>query len=139
MRKFDYFFISISSIIIIILLVAFTPKIKVNNENFYLEVKYNNETIIELNINDEGIYKFDSKDEKLNIYKDDNLLKCIECTKSFLNIIEIKNGKVKMIDASCRGKDCMNMYISKDHLLPIICTNGIIIIPKSDSNIDVVI
>lgn len=141
MKKLDIIFISIISIIVISLLFIFAPKVKVNDDVFYIDIKYENTLLKEISITDEGIYKIESINGKLNLYKNDDVLLFIEIGKeiNFHNIIKIENGKVLMIDASCSGKDCMNMYITKSHLLPIICTNGVIVIPKEKSNIDIVI
>ena len=39
-----------------------------------------------------------------------------------------------MIDASCKGKDCMEMEINKNKSMPIVCTNGIVVKVVLDSS-----
>ena len=75
------------------------------------------------------------------VYKNDVLKTEIEYhgTKDFYNTILIKDGTIKMIEASCSGKDCMKMEINKNKTLPIICTSGVNVRIKSkNSEIDIV-
>lgn len=75
------------------------------------------------------------------VYKNDVLKTEIEYTgtKDFYNTILIKDGTIKMIEASCSGKDCMKMEINKNKTLPIVCTNGVNVrIRSKNSEIDIV-
>ena len=85
--------------------------------------------------------KYVHSENTIYVYKNNVLKSELEYsgTKDFYNTILIKDGTIKMIEASCSGKDCMKMEINKNKTLPIVCTNGVNVRIKSkNSEIDIV-
>lgn len=138
MKKLDYIIIGIVSILIIAYGIIYFCFIKIKSDaDVVVEVKVSGETLCSISLEDDGIYRVIAKDNEVTISKDDIVIKTVDIKiKDFDNSFEVKEEKIKMIKASCSGKDCMKMYISKNHLLPIICTNGLVLNPIGKSDID---
>ncbi len=85
---------------------------------------------------DKVIIKVDGKIENVNRLDKDNIIKYIKDDK--VNIIEIKNGEVKMIDASCPDKLCVKHRKIKYNEENIICLpHHLIVEIKSDKESDI--
>ena len=139
-------FISLIIICVIIFFLVVRGK-KINDG--LIEISFKNEIIDEIDFDkvfiekQEITYRIDyiPSDNKIYVYKNDVLKSEInyQGTKDFHNTILVKDGTIKMIEASCSGKDCMKMEINKNKTLPIVCTNGVNVrIKNKNSEIDIV-
>lgn len=139
-------FISLIIICVIIFFLVVRGK-KINDG--LIEISFKNEIIDEIDFDkvfiekQEITYRIDyiHSDNKIYVYKNDVLKSEInyQGTKDFHNTILVKDGTIKMIEASCSGKDCMKMEINKNKTLPIVCTNGVNVrIKNKNSEIDIV-
>lgn len=112
MKKRDFISISVISIILIIsLIIYFATNKKSNIAHVYLE----NEQILEISLDKNGIYEVEGKISKLQI--------------------EVKDGKIGIIENECYDKTCIKMGFINDSSRTIICVpNGIIIKVDNNSN-----
>lgn len=141
MKKLDYIIIGIVSVLIIAYGIVYFSFIKIkSDEDVTVEVKVSGETIYSISLEDDGLYRVLAENNKVKIFKNDIEIKTVDIKiKDFDNSFEVEEEKIKMVKASCNGKDCMKMYISKNHLLPIICTNGLVLNPIGKSDIDEIV
>lgn len=140
MKKFDFIIIGVILIFLALFGIFFINNYKTKNEDFNIDVLFQNELLYSFKLEDEGEYKIQCVNNLLTITKNDILVKEVNVeSKDFNNTFKVKNKEVKMIDASCSGKDCTKMYITKKHVLPIVCTNGIVLNPNKKSDIDIIV
>lgn len=139
MKKLDYYIIGLGILILSIIGIIIYSFTKVDKDNVEIELLYKSEVVYILDLNADGIYKLECINGEVKFYKNNEVLKSFTTeSKDFKNEFEISNLKIEMIDASCEGKDCTKMYITINHLIPIICTNGVVINPKTKTNVDVI-
>ena len=141
--------ISLICLIIICVLIFFLVVKKEKVDDGIIEISFKNQIIDEIDCDsvfeslDEIKYEiiYDHSTSIISIYKNGSIYKKIPYTasKDFNNTILIKDGSIKMIEASCSGKDCMKMEINKNKTLPIVCTNGVNVrIKGKNQEIDIV-
>ena len=141
--------IALISLVIICILIFFLVIKDKKISDGVIEISFKNQIIDEIDYDkvfkelQEIKYeiKYVHSSGTIYVYKNDVLKTEIEYagTKDFYNTILIKDGTIKMIEASCSGKDCMKMEINKNKTLPIVCTNGVNVRIKSkNSEIDIV-
>ena len=141
-KVLDIIFIAFAVVIILCSYFFFYKRYNNNSENSTIEICFKNETIDKLSASDafssNYIYeiKYVASEETIYVYKNDSLIKEINYhnSKDFNNTIQFKDGSIKMIDASCKGKDCMEMEINKNKSMPIVCTNGLVVKVVLDSS-----
>ena len=97
MKKNDIFLIIIALIILIPIAIFFLTK---ENGNKAI-VKINGETVDTLNLNKDGFYTYDSEYGQ--------------------NIVEVKDGKVRVSEADCPGQDCVSKGFVKRNNESVIC------------------
>lgn len=114
-----------------------------------IEISFKNYIIEELDYNKVFIEKqeikyeinYNHQDKIILVYKNGSLYNTFsyDGAKDFNNTILIKDGAIKMIEASCSGKDCMKMEINNNKTLPIVCTNGVNVrVKNKNSEIDII-
>lgn len=134
-KALDIIFIVISIAILLCSYFFFYQRYNKTNEDSIIEIAFKNEVIDKLSADDafnsNYIYeiKYIADKNTIYVYKNDALIKEISYhgPKDFNNTIQFKDGSIKMIEASCNGKDCMEMEINKNKSMPIVCTNGIVV------------
>ena len=137
------------SLIIIWILLFFLVVKKDKVDDGVIEISFKNQIIDEIDYDsvfnkcEEIKYEitYDHDINIISIYKNGSLYKKLSYSglKDFNNTILIKDGTIKMIEASCSGKDCLKIEINKNKTLPIVCTNGINVRIKSkNQEIDIV-
>jgi len=140
MKKLDFLIIGITIFLILAISIPFLVKKERNNDQVQIEVLYKSKLVSSISLEEDAIYSIQVNNNELIFKKNDEVIKKINVDgDNSFNSFEIKNQKVKMIDADCKGKDCEKMYITINHLIPIICTNGVVLNPTSSSNIDVIV
>jgi len=126
--------ISVILVIIMVFLFGYLKNMKTDYNG--VVITYKNEVLEEVYFDSKTYeYKIEVKDNVLYLFKDSKEIKKINVnnTDDFINVIKIEGNSVKMIEASCKNKDCMDMYITESHKLPIICTNGISVSIKDNN------
>ena len=100
-----------------------------HNNNANMQIILNDILIDEISLYENVEYTIDSDANFIYVYKNKNLFNTIENKKNKIvyNKILVQNGVVKVTESNCKGKDCMLMKIDKNTILPIICTNGLVI------------
>lgn len=97
--------------------------------NASMQIILNDILIDEISLYENMEYTIDSDANFIYIYKNKYLVNTIKNNKNkvIYNKILIQNEVVKVTESNCKGKDCMSMKIDKNTILPIICTNGLVI------------
>lgn len=125
MKKHDIIIIGLSMLMIILFLIIFLG-LK-NDKSDVIEVCYKNEVIYQTTMKSEMhvIIEINAGENKIIITQDEEKVINYSFDEDFHNAIEINDGIVKMISASCKNKYCMSMRLTEKINAPIICTNGI--------------
>ncbi len=53
--------------------------------------------------------------------------KVITLESDIINVVEIKGNKIRMIEANCKNKYCLEMKITRNVSTAIVCTNGVVV------------
>ena len=126
------------SIVIISILLFLPALLKYTNKSDIVSINYKGEELYQFNLNDDAVFIIKTNEDKIELYKDDALIKTINgATKNIYNEIKVSNGIVKMQNANCPHQDCMRIVIDSRHHNSIICVNGIIITKVNNNDIDV--
>ena len=132
MKKLDYFIIAIAFFLAIGSYTIYFASQDLANVNLILEVRYENKLIYEVQY-EEGL------DEELTINQEGHIMKwslkdgeehtvVLESDKHIHNKVHLKYGEVKMTEANCKDKYCLQMQIKGRYSAPIICINGVSVI-----------
>ena len=139
MRKLDFLIYGIVLLFGLLLFILFNT----NNTKEYntIQLIVNNQIIDETHMYNENTYLIVSDNTNIYIYKNNNLITKInnDLNKNIYNNVIIKDNKVIMSEANCKGKDCLHMEISQEKKLPIICTNGVVIKLIENNNSDIIV
>lgn len=131
MKKLDYLIIALVFFLAVGGYTIYFANKDLGNVNLILEVRYENKLIYEVQY-EEGL------DEELTINQEVNLMtwtlngeehtEVLESDKHIHNKIHLKYGEVKMVEANCKDKYCLQMQIKGRYSAPIICINGVSVI-----------
>lgn len=142
MKKLDFVMILFVVIIGGIIFALYFDKTHVDANTAQLGIYYNSQLIDEpffFNADTNITYHIESTSDmkKLHIVKEDHKRGTkVEYDKNYPqklvidHTIEIKNGLIKIIEASCENKDCTRMYMTEKYTNPIVCINGISVMFK---------
>lgn len=142
MKKLDIVMIILVLIIGGVIFAAYFDKMHVDANSAQLGIYYNSQLVDEpffLQSDTNLTYHIESSSDmqKLYITKIDHKRGTeVIFTKNYPqkllidHTIEIKDGVVKIVEASCENKDCMRMYMSEKYTNPIVCINGISVMFK---------
>lgn len=146
MKKIKILDITICIIALLILIFSYFfcfKKYTNNKDANIVEIYFKNELIDKMSTDvaftSDIVYEITYQKDTgiIQVFKNNNdLIKEISYhgPSDFYNVIQMKDGNIKMIDASCRGKDCMEMEINKAKTMPIVCTNGLVVKVVMDKN-----
>ncbi|MDD3191529.1 MAG: hypothetical protein PHP41_02115 [Bacilli bacterium] len=137
MKKLDFLVIGLVLIIVATFVGLFFNRFLIDTSKAKLEIVYKDMVIDSIDYKEDIdiIYEIRIYEEDLNRLEvkkkvgEIQYLSYFEVTSTFpiTNIIHVTYEHTHMDDASCENKICMKGYMSTKRILPIVCTNGVIV------------
>lgn len=134
MKKFDLIIISIVLLISIGFYAVFFDVFRLD-EDVVVEITYENLIIYQVNYHEDMnvTVEITSKNKVLTVSDGSKTSHFnIRTNVEIVNTVLITGKEIHMTVANCENKYCLQMHLSKNYPLPIVCTNGVMIKLKTD-------
>jgi len=147
MKKMDFVMIILVLLIGVSVFTVYFKKYNVKIEDAKVEIYFQNVLIESVDMKEDINYTFTLEtidNNTLRVTKEQNgnitiTNLSIPQKKEIYNKLIINNDEVKMIEANCDSKICLDMRLNRKITIPIICTNGVAAMLVANEGIEVVV
>lgn len=147
MKKMDFVMIILVLLIGVSVFTVYFKKYNVKIEDAKVEIYFQNVLIESVDMKEDINYTFTLEtidNNTLRVTKEQNgnitiTNLSIPQKKEIYNKLIINNDEVKMIEANCDNKICLDMRLNRKITIPIICTNGVAAMLVANEGIEVVV